>query len=32
MSDLAFVGLGLVFFAASWGFVQLCDRLKGGGV
>ncbi len=31
MGDLAFVGLALIFFAASWGFVWMCDRLKGGG-
>jgi len=31
MLDLAFVGLALIFFAASWGFVWLCERLKGGG-
>jgi len=32
MLDLAFVGLTLIFFAASWGFVWMCERLKGGGV
>jgi hypothetical protein len=31
MGDLAFVGLALIFFAASGGFVWLCERLKGGG-
>jgi hypothetical protein len=31
MLDLAFVGLVLIFFAASWGFVGMCERLKGGG-
>ena len=31
MGDLAFMGLALIFFAASWGFVWLCERLKGGG-
>ena len=31
MGDLAFVGLALIFFATSWGFVRLCERLKGGG-
>jgi hypothetical protein len=30
MGDLVFVGLALIFFAASWGFVWLCERLKGG--
>jgi len=31
MLDLAFVGLVLIFFAASWGFVWMCERLRGGG-
>ncbi len=31
MGDLAFVGLALIFFVASWGFVQMCERLKGEG-
>jgi hypothetical protein len=31
MVDLAFVGLVLISFAASWGFVRLCERLRGGG-
>jgi hypothetical protein len=31
MLDLAFVGLTLIFFAASWGLVWMCERLKGGG-
>jgi hypothetical protein len=31
MLDLAFVVLVLIFFAASWGFVWLCERLRGGG-
>jgi hypothetical protein len=31
MLDLGFVALVLIFFAASWGFVWLCERLKGGG-
>lgn len=28
--DFVFLGLTLLFFALSWGFVQLCDRLEGG--
>ena len=31
MGDLAFVGLALIFFTASWGFVWMCERLKEGG-
>ena len=31
MLDLAFVELVLIFFAASWGFVWMCERLRGGG-
>lgn len=31
MGDLVFVGLALIFFVASWGFVWMCERLKGGG-
>jgi len=31
MLDLAFVGLVLIFFAASLGFVWMCERLRGGG-
>lgn len=31
MSDLAFVGLTLAFFAASWAFVWMCEWLKGEG-
>lgn len=27
MSDLVFFGLGLAFFAASWGLLALCERL-----
>jgi hypothetical protein len=27
MLDLAFVGLSVVFFAISLGYVALCDRL-----
>jgi hypothetical protein len=30
MLDLTFVGLVLIFFAASWGFVWLCERLRRG--
>jgi len=25
--DLLFVGLSLLFFGLSWGFVRLCERL-----
>ncbi len=32
MADLAFIGLALGFFVASWGFVSLCERLSGSGV
>jgi hypothetical protein len=28
MQDLVFLAIVLVFFAASWGFVLLCERLK----
>lgn len=28
--DFVFLGLTLIFFALSWGFVRLCDRLQGG--
>ena len=31
MRDLIFLALVLAFFAASWGFVWMCERLKGGG-
>jgi len=31
MSDFAFFSLVLAFFAASWGLVTLCERLKEGG-
>lgn len=31
MLDLAFGGLVLIFFVASWGFVWMCERLRGGG-
>jgi hypothetical protein len=27
MLDLLFVGLTLVFFAACWGLVELCERV-----
>jgi hypothetical protein len=30
MYDLVFVAIALAFFAASWGFVLLCERLKEG--
>jgi hypothetical protein len=29
MIDGAFISLTLVFLAASWGFILLCDRLMG---
>ncbi len=28
--DVVFVVVTLLFFAASWGFVKLCERLMGG--
>ena len=28
MSDLLFLGLGLGFFALSWGFIRLCEKVK----
>jgi hypothetical protein len=27
MADLLYIGLTLVFLAASWGFIVFCDRL-----
>jgi hypothetical protein len=27
MSDVIYIGLALVFFAVSWVFVRLCDRV-----
>lgn len=27
MNDLFFIGLTLVFFLASWGFIVVCERL-----
>ncbi len=30
MNDVAFVAIVLTFFAASYGFVLLCERLKEG--
>lgn len=30
MGDLLFVGLALLFFACSWGVVELLARLMGG--
>ncbi len=27
LSDLLYIGLTLVFLAASWGFIVLCERL-----
>ncbi len=29
--DLVFIALTLVFFALSWAFLELCDRLSPGG-
>lgn len=28
--DILFAAVIILFFAASWGFVRLCDRLMGG--
>jgi hypothetical protein len=28
MEDLIFIGIIPVFFMASWGFIQICDRLR----
>lgn len=28
--DIAFLALMLGFFAVTWGFVLLCDRIEGG--
>jgi len=28
--DILFLIIPLLFFAASWGFVKLCERLMGG--
>ncbi len=28
--DIVFLIITLLFFAASWGFVKLCERLMGG--
>jgi hypothetical protein len=25
--DILYLGLTILFFAASWGFIELCDRL-----
>ena len=27
LTDLLYIGLTLVFLAASWGFIVLCERL-----
>ena len=27
LTDLLYIGLALVFLAASWGFIVLCERL-----
>jgi hypothetical protein len=32
VSDLVFAGILVMFFAASWGFVLACERLKESGV
>jgi hypothetical protein len=29
MSDVIYVGLAVLFFALSWGFVRFADRLMG---
>ncbi len=29
MIDLLYVGLTLVFLAATWGFILICERLMG---
>lgn len=31
MMDLTFLGLGLAFFALSFGFIALCQKLNGYG-
>jgi hypothetical protein len=28
--DILFLIITLLFFAASWGFIRLCERLMGG--
>ncbi|MBP1713646.1 MAG: hypothetical protein H6Q42_1849 [Deltaproteobacteria bacterium] len=28
MEDLIFIGIILLFFMASWGFILICDRLR----
>ncbi len=28
--DIVFLFITLLFFAASWGFVKVCERLMGG--
>jgi hypothetical protein len=28
MADLLYVGLTIVFLAASWGFIVVCERLR----
>ncbi len=28
--DIVFLFITLLFFAATWGFVKLCERLMGG--
>ncbi len=30
MEDIAFIGFLVLFFALSWGFVELADRIQGG--
>jgi hypothetical protein len=30
MADLIFIGLALLFFAATWGLVVVCERLMEG--
>ena len=28
MEDLIFIGIILLFFMATWGFILICDRLR----
>ncbi len=29
MTDILYIGLAVLFFAASWGLAALCERLEG---
>jgi hypothetical protein len=31
MLDILYIGFAVGFLALSWGLVELCDRLQGGG-